>query len=178
MTLDAFLKPEGVRADSAASGLVAMLSLRMVTHRLLDPSPRLVAALGSGLPDLVKAFMSYCFEARIPLDWKSHLRFLEWLETRQRSSSPRIPGIRLESMAAAASAWAHDPYAALCARRIAVLDVHSRLACGAVRPSGFLEPVRVLRLQGEADLAGARLPSRGFAWATGSCWILTDWLQA
>ena len=175
MTLDTLLNPMVADQNSATQALIGSLSVRMVTHRLLDPSPTLAEAMAGNLRSTILNFMEYCFNFQIPLDWKSHLVLVHWYLVDYKSKVPNGSALRLESMAAAASAWAHDSYVNPEDRFIAIVDGITGQACGAVRPIRFIDPVRVYGLMGHRGILSGQWPPDRFAYGTGSGWTITGW---
>lgn len=144
----------------------------MVTHRILDPSPLATEVLAGQVQNAIADFMAFCFQGGIPMDWNIHFPFIDWLETNYPVPASRIPALRLESMAAAASAWAHAPYVDMNDSHLVIVDGTSRQICGATRANRFRDAVRVHRLQGRLGRLADPFPEVGFAYASGSSWSL------
>lgn len=115
--------------------------------------------------------MINCEHSNIPLGWSKHIIFLKWLNLIQHPAGAMAP-LRIELLAA--TAWANDHYDSFESSRIVILDEHSNIAIGAIRPIRFSDPVKVMRLNQEKNRI---ISGEGFVYGVGTTWFVENWSQ-
>lgn len=136
------LDPKLARRDVRRND-VAHFAARLAWHGLFDMIPGIERGFGSDSTSVLHRFRENAVRERLALDWRCHVRLLDWLS---RTGLSKGEATIEECLAATAGMWASNHFIDPFDRRCVIVLPLSRFAFGGERPRRISEFSRVVKL--------------------------------